>query len=409
MFTGAETQKTRTAPHGAEPVSVFCVRRFAVPLVGAVYRFPLLFHISLSRPFGPPEEYVNQGLTANRGQWRVRHFQSRNETQLRFGFAPPVQHIREGERLWRSEHRATGLPQQRRPRRVRADVVIWRTAQDKADAKTPLIVVECKADNITIKAADYAQGEAYSLYCNAPFFVTHNNRETRYWRTRKERMPGHCEEIENIPHADASDRDIQESIAKLRAFKEDEFADLLHSCHNVIRNREHMDPPAAFDEIASVLFVKVWVEREMKAKRRRVNLLTADYLDEPLGTHPLNDLFHRTKDAYAEDRIFASDDRINVKPATGREIVRLLERYNLSDTSEDVKGIAFERCERRSKSAAGGGPKAQRPGHTYPAHCGASTSFSALRQPSWFSEPLPGSWLSGLAWRLSRRLDCRSR
>ncbi|MCY2951312.1 MAG: N-6 DNA methylase [Planctomycetota bacterium] len=227
--------------------------------------------------------------------------------------------------------------------RARADVLIWRTAQDKDDAKTPLIVVECKADNITIKAADYAQGEAYSLYCNAPFFVTHNNRETRYWRTRKERMPGHCEEIENIPHADASDRDIQELIAKLRAFKEDEFADLLHSCHNVIRNREHLDSAAAFDEIAKVLFVKVWVEREMKAKRRRVNLFTADYLDEQLGTYPLNDLFQRTKDAYAEDRIFAGDDRINVKPATGREIVRLLERYNLSDTSEDVKGIAFER------------------------------------------------------------------
>ncbi|MEX1098640.1 MAG: type I restriction enzyme HsdR N-terminal domain-containing protein [Planctomycetales bacterium] len=62
---------------------------------------------------------------------------------------------------------------------ARADVVIWRTAQDKADSKTPLIVVECKADNITIKAADYAQGEAYALYCSAPFFVTHNNRETR--------------------------------------------------------------------------------------------------------------------------------------------------------------------------------------------------------------------------------------
>src|SRR6185369_9641148 len=29
--------------------------------------------------------------------------------------------------------------------------------------------------------------------------------------------------------------------------------------------------------------------------------------------------------------------------ATGKEIVRLLERYNLSDTSEDIKGIAFER------------------------------------------------------------------
>ena len=227
--------------------------------------------------------------------------------------------------------------------KARADVVIWRTAQDKADSKAPLIVVECKADNITIKAADYAQGEAYALYCNAPFFLTHNNRETRYWRTRKERMPGNVEEIENIPHADASDKDIQELIAKLKTFKEDEFADLLHSCHNVIRNRDHLDPAAAFDEIAKVLFVKVWVEREMKEKRRRVNLFTADYLDEQLGTHPLNDLFQRTKEAFTDDRIFAGDDRINVKPATGREIVRLLERYNLSDTSEDVKGIAFER------------------------------------------------------------------
>ncbi len=34
---------------------------------------------------------------------------------------------------------------------------------------------------------------------------------------------------------------------------------------------------------------------------------------------------------------------MNLKSATVREIVRLLERYNLSDTSEDIKGIAFER------------------------------------------------------------------
>jgi type I restriction enzyme M protein len=227
--------------------------------------------------------------------------------------------------------------------KARADVAIWRTAQDKTDRKAPLVVVECKSDNVTIKAEDYGQGEAYALLTNAPFFVTHNNRETRYWRVKKDRMPGHCEEIENIPHADASDRDIKELIEKLKTFKEDEFADLLHSCHNVIRNREHLDPAAAFDEIAKVLFVKVWVERELKAKRSRVNLFTADFLDQQLGAHPLNDLFQKTKEGYADDRIFTTDDRINIKQATGREIVRLLECYNLSDTSEDVKGIAFER------------------------------------------------------------------
>lgn len=227
--------------------------------------------------------------------------------------------------------------------RARADVVIWRTAQDKADSKIPLIVVECKADNITIKAADYAQGEAYALYCNARFFVTHNNRETRYWRTRKDRMPGHCEEIENIPHATASDKDIRELIEKLKTFKEDEFADLLHSCHNVIRNREHLDPAAAFDEIAKVLFIKVWVERELRRKRQRKNLFTADWLDSQLGENPLQELFRQTKEAYREDRIFDDREQLDLKLATGREIVRLLERYNLSDTSEDVKGIAFER------------------------------------------------------------------
>jgi type I restriction enzyme M protein len=227
--------------------------------------------------------------------------------------------------------------------RARADVLIWRTTQDKADQKTPLVVVECKADNITISPADYAQGEAYALYCNAPFFVTHNNRETRYWRTRKEKMPGYCEEIENIPHAGSTDREIEELIAKLRVFKENEFADLLHQCHNVLRNRDHLDPAAAFDEIAKILFVKVWVEREMKRKRQRQNLFTADWLDTQLGENPLKELFRQTKEAYRDDHIFDEREQLVSKAATGREIVRLLERYNLSDTSEDVKGIAFER------------------------------------------------------------------
>lgn len=63
---------------------------------------------------------------------------------------------------------------------ARADFVIWRTAQDKSDQKPPLIVVECKSDNVTIKPADYAQGDNYARLTNAPFFVTHNTRETRF-------------------------------------------------------------------------------------------------------------------------------------------------------------------------------------------------------------------------------------
>jgi type I restriction enzyme M protein len=226
---------------------------------------------------------------------------------------------------------------------ARADFLIWRTPDAKKRQEHALIVVECKADNVTITLKDYAQGANYAQYEHARFFVTHNHRETKYWKVDDTRRMPNYDEIANIPHADATDRDITELLARLKVFKEDEFAKLLHECHNVIRNREKLDPAAAFDEIAKILFVKVYVERELRDKRARKNLFSVEYLDDQLGKHPLNTLFGQTKEAYVDDKIFESDEEIRLKPATGRDIVRLLERYNLSDTSEDIKGIAFER------------------------------------------------------------------
>ncbi|MBI5558088.1 MAG: N-6 DNA methylase [Deltaproteobacteria bacterium] len=226
---------------------------------------------------------------------------------------------------------------------ARADFVLWRTVQDKSADNAPFIIVECKSDNVTIKPHDYDQGENYARICGAPFFVTHNSRETRYWRVKKDKVPGYTEEIENIPHGDASDKDIAELLSKLRAFKEKEFADLLHKCHNIIRNREKKDPAAAFDEIAKVLFIKVYVERSLLTRRNRTNLFTVEVLKGQIAENPLDNLFQETKRAYAADKIFEDDERINLKPATGEAIVKELEKYNLSDTSEDVKGVAFER------------------------------------------------------------------
>ncbi len=237
------------------------------------------------------------------------------------------------------------LKVQRGREAAEADIVIWRTAKEKADEKAPLIVTECKSDNAAITARDYGQGESYARITDAPFFVTHNNRETKFWRVKKDRMPGYVEEITDIPHADATDKEIAELIKKLKVFKEDEFADLLHQCHNVIRNREHLDPAAAFDEIAKVLFMKVCFERRLLRGRDRRNRFTADYLDEKADEfkEPVNVLFAQTKEEYEADYLFANDEEIRLKFPTVREIVRLLERYNLSDTSEDVKGIAFEK------------------------------------------------------------------
>ena len=122
------------------------------------------------------------------------------------------------------------------------DFVIWRSVQDRSDKKNPLIIVECKADNVTIKPDDYGQGDNYARLSGSAFFATHNSKETKYWRVVHDRMPKTLEEIDNIPHADASDKEVQELLKRLKVFKEDEFANLLHQCHNVIRNREKKDP-----------------------------------------------------------------------------------------------------------------------------------------------------------------------
>lgn len=97
---------------------------------------------------------------------------------------------------------------------ARADHVIWRTVQDRAERKPPLVIVEYKSDNVTIRPEDYGQGDSYARLVQAPFFVTHNHRETKYWKVRKDRMPGYLEEISNIPHANASDREIEELLAR---------------------------------------------------------------------------------------------------------------------------------------------------------------------------------------------------
>ena len=183
----------------------------------------------------------------------------------------------------------------------------------------------------------------YARLCEAPFFVTHNNKESRFWRVRKDKVPGYLEEIESIPHADASDKQITAMLERLKVFREDEFADLLHRCHNIIRNRDHLDPAAAFDEIAKILFVKTGVERDLKKRKTRANLFSVDYLEDlPFGD-AINSLFDETKKTYKADKIFLPEEKVNLKTPTALAIIKELERYNLSDTSEDIKGIAFER------------------------------------------------------------------
>ena len=54
-------------------------------------------------------------------------------------------------------------------------------------------------------------------------------------------------------------------------------------------------------------------------------------------------LFEEVKEEFREDNIFEVHEKINLREISFEQIVKELEIYNLTTTSSDVKGIAFEK------------------------------------------------------------------
>ena len=140
----------------------------------------------------------------------------------------------------------------------RADIIVWKSKEDKlADPqKSPIIIVECKAESVTIHEEDYYQGYNYASWAGAYFFATTNLKETRIFKVIKGEMPKRLEEIVDIPNAEKANdqKELDKLLNQTKAFTRDEFSRLLLKCHNIIRNNDKLSPEAAFDEISKILF-----------------------------------------------------------------------------------------------------------------------------------------------------------
>ncbi|MDE0330565.1 MAG: N-6 DNA methylase [Nitrospinae bacterium] len=227
----------------------------------------------------------------------------------------------------------------------RADIVVWESPQAKAENKTPVLVIECKAENVDINIKDYYQGESYTRAVGCEFFIAHNARYTAIFKLVPG-VPGEFVQINEIAKATdwGNAKRIEEIKNTLRAFNRREFQDLLFRCHSILRDVHKMEPGRAFDTISKVLFVKMYVERSGLH-----GTFTVDYLDlrasTRLPTDPLvhDGLFEQTKNHYEANDLFAATDRLEISEDTFRRIVKELERFDLSKTGDDIKGLAFER------------------------------------------------------------------
>lgn len=240
--------------------------------------------------------------------------------------------------------------------RASADLVIWKTKEDRLTKKTAFMVVELKAEKVGIREKDFYQGYNYATWARANIFVASNFIETKVFKVIEDELPLKLSRISEIPY----NKDIQDEeklnkfLTKTQVFKRDEFAKLLYQCHNVIRNNDKLSPEAAFDEISKILFMKIRYERnpikhsifsekhfeegELHYKTNIQPYLTG----EDKNASYIEFLFRQTKEEFKTDELFETNEKINIKDSSFKQIVRMLEVYNLSETSEDIKGIAFE-------------------------------------------------------------------
>jgi type I restriction enzyme M protein len=238
--------------------------------------------------------------------------------------------------------------------RAQADIVIWKSKEDRDETNHAVIVVECKADNITIREEDCFQGVNYASWAGARFVVTTNLKETRIFKLGEKKMPTRLEEILDIPNSKvvANDKKIDLLLSQTKAFTRDEFSRVLLQCHNVIRNNDKLSPEAAFDEISKILFIKIRYERQnseaqiFSKDKFRKNRDSYIRLNKEMGIIDAKpfylQLFEKTKQDFLEQDLFADSETLRIRENSFEAIVEYLEKYNLSTTSDDVKGIAFE-------------------------------------------------------------------
>lgn len=228
-----------------------------------------------------------------------------------------------------------------------ADIAIWRSPDDKKSGLAPdiYVLVTCKTEHIKIKAEDYFEQYKQAVLNDMAFYVAHNLKETKVFYIDRNARPLKIERISDFPTAldIVSDQNLTSFVNKVRGYSKDKFLKSLTRCHNIIRNVDKLSPEAAFDEISKILFIKMLYERDAKEELvYSKDKFIKDELYYNGEVDYIQHLFNEVKKAYSTDGLFDSEDKIRIRRESFLLILEELSSVELYDTSDDIKGIAFE-------------------------------------------------------------------
>jgi len=230
------------------------------------------------------------------------------------------------------------------------DILIYNNNIDKKNKIDPsiIIVIECKTDYISIDTNSFKEGYNFASANNAKIFIAANKKETKIFYIEKTAF-NKLKELKSFPNADviSDKKKLSNFLESFQIYNRDDFSKLLFKCHNIIRNNDKLSPEAAFDEISKVLFMKIRFERDNRKERlifSESNLIEKGETFKQINPQRLlyQILFDQTKEFFKEESLFDLNEKLKIRETSFFQIVKELEQYNLSDISDDIKGIAFE-------------------------------------------------------------------
>lgn len=133
-------------------------------------------------------------------------------------------------------------------------------------------------------------------------------------------------------------------IVEPDATKIQDYRRFFRKIHNAIRDRDRLDPAAAFDELSKLLFLKAAEDATVGAKRRVLTVRQIEEWEE-LGVAKVeshvNTWFRDATESLFKG-VFETDPRINLSPGTLKAVIEMMRPFHVKDEELDVKGRAFE-------------------------------------------------------------------
>lgn len=245
-----------------------------------------------------------------------------------------------------------------------ADIVVF----DDELCVRPLILVECKKEEVSEAEFQQAINQAYSYAFALPGEVKYvwvtSGIKNDYFEVDKTQNTHNqlpdipqfgVKEVANYKYVYGAEL-IPEENGKQRFFDlsvidQSDLTRRFKQAHEALWGGGQLNPSEAFDELDKLIFCKIWDERKPRRMGEPydfqiITVSKNEEKDESKRRQIENDnLYNRVKALYEEGRKRDAEvfrDNIRLTPEKIRTVVSYLESVNIGDTDLDSKGRAFE-------------------------------------------------------------------